>query len=77
MFVIFATKPLTDRTKGFRFNVLGMKGIVRLRKNKSNGWFKRAGGTEMSGMHFGKLTVYRERPANRANAGRKLRHFAG
>jgi hypothetical protein len=59
MFVIFATKALTDGTKGFRFNVLGTKG------------------DEMVGMHFGKLTVYRERPANRANLSRKLRHFAG
>jgi len=77
MFVIFATKALTDGTKGFRFNVLGTKGIVRIRKNKSNGWFKRAGGAEMVGMHFGKLTVYRECPANRVNVARKLRHFAG
>jgi hypothetical protein len=26
MFVIFATKPLYDGTKGFRFNFLGQKG---------------------------------------------------
>ena len=27
MFVIFATKPLNDGTKGFRFNFLGLKGL--------------------------------------------------
>ena len=29
MFVIFATKPLNDGTKGFRFNFLGLKGLTR------------------------------------------------
>ena len=37
MFLIVATKPLNDGTKGFRFNVLGQKGFYRKRANKSNG----------------------------------------
>ena len=28
MFVVLATKPINDGTKGFRFNFLGSKGIV-------------------------------------------------
>jgi hypothetical protein len=32
MFAIIATKPLTDGTKGFRFNILGTKGVLRKRK---------------------------------------------
>ena len=32
MFVILATKPLNDGTNGFRFNILGNKGIYRKRK---------------------------------------------
>jgi hypothetical protein len=28
MFAIIATKPLTDGTKGFRFNILGTKGVL-------------------------------------------------
>lgn len=77
MFIIFATKPLNDRTKGFRFNVLGMKGIVRVRKFKSRGWFTRCGSDEMSGRNFGRMSVYVERKANRMNVQRKLHHFAG
>lgn len=78
MFIIFATKPLNDRTKGFRFNVLGVKGIVRVRQFVSRGWFTRCGKSgEMSGRNFGRMSVYIERKSNRANVGRKLRHFAG
>ena len=38
MFVIFATKPLNDGTKGFRFNFLGYKGLTRKRKHTSRGY---------------------------------------
>ena len=31
MFIILATKPLNDGTKGFRFNFLGQKGFYRKR----------------------------------------------
>jgi hypothetical protein len=73
MFVIFATKPLNDTTKGFRFNILGKKGLVRLRKRKTTGWFKRTELETMNAYHFGRLIVYVESPY----AGRKLAHFAG
>ena len=35
MFIIFATKKLNDGTKGFRFNVLGRKGLYRKRTSKT------------------------------------------
>ena len=73
MFVIFATKPLNDGTKGFRFNFFGKKGLVRLRKRKTTGWFKRTELETMNAYHFGRLIVYVESPY----AGRKLAHFAG
>ena len=73
MFVIFATKPLFDGTKGRRFNILGQKGFFRLRKNTSRGWFKNDVGDTFSQYHFGKFTIAFERkfPA------KQLRHFAG
>ena len=74
MFIIIATKPLNDDTKGFRFNVLGLKGLVRKRKFKSRGFklFKRH--ECMTGHNVGKFSLYIER--NR-NSQRKLFHFAG
>ena len=77
MFVIFATKPLNDGTKGVRFNALGTKGIVRIRKLKHNGWFTRCGSTEMPGRNFGKVSVYVEAKRNRMDNNRRIRHFAG
>ena len=71
MFVILATKPLDDGTKGFRFNILGSKGIYRKRKIE-----KRYGKTQgdcMTGYHFGKRSLYMEQAAPK----RKLCHFAG
>jgi hypothetical protein len=73
MFLIVSTKPLNDGTKGFRFNLLGQKGLVRLRKHKSNGWFKRVSKDCMTTIHMGKLSVYAEHKATE----RKLWHFAG
>jgi hypothetical protein len=72
MFIIFATKSLNDGTKGFRFNVLGKKGLVRLRKHKSNGWNTRRDDC-MTAIHMGKLTAYFEHKKPE----RKLHHFAG
>jgi hypothetical protein len=72
MFLILSTKPLNDRTKGFRFNVLGKKGLVRIRKIKSNG-FKIVQDDCMTALHMGKVTVYTERKVTE----RKLSHFAG
>jgi len=75
MFVILATKPLNDGTKGFRFNFLGKKGIVRQRKLKSNG-IKFTKGDCMNAYHIGKTTVYTEQSVNKTSA-RKFCHLAG
>jgi hypothetical protein len=73
MFIILATKALNDRTKGFRFNVLGLKGLTRKRKYKSRGWGIKHDKC-MTAVHMGKRTVYFER---KVNVARKLHHFAG
>jgi hypothetical protein len=72
MFMILATKSLNDGTQGFRFNVLGLKGLTRKRKRKNNGWKVIAKDCMMI-VHMGKRTVYFEHGATI----RKLRHFAG
>ena len=56
MFVILATKPLNDRTEGFRFNFLGYKGIYR--KRKATNRYGKSTGDVMTGYHFGKRSVY-------------------
>ena len=72
MFVIFATKPLNDGTKGFRFNFLGQKGLIRKRVWIKRGWKReRLKGT--TAYHMGRVSVYLER----SNSPRKLYHFAG
>jgi hypothetical protein len=73
MFVIFATKPLNDGTKGFRFNFFGYKGLYRKRKAVSRGWFKYQPLDNMNAYHFGKRTLYVEHAYSR----KKLFHFAG
>lgn len=75
MFIIIATKPLNDRTKGFRFNVLGLKGLTRKRKNLSRGWKVELKACTMA-LHLGKRTVYVEHRGNRSSS-RFIRHFAG
>lgn len=72
LFLIFATAPLNDGTRGFRFNVFGQKGLVRMRKRKSNGYNVKADRC-MTRVNLGRLTVYFEHGAT----ARKLRHFAG
>jgi hypothetical protein len=75
MFVIFATKPLNDGTKGFRFNAFGLKGLARKRKSLSRGYGFETG-KAMKALHLGKLTVYFETNRNSYSV-RQLRHFAG
>jgi len=75
MFAIIATKPLNDHTEGFRFNLLGTKGIFRKRKIKSNG-LKIKALNSMIALHFFKRTLYLEKKANRTTS-RRVRHFAG
>ena len=72
LFLIIAAKPLNDGTKGFRFNIFGQKGLLRLRKHKSNG-FNIKSDKCMTRLNLGKLSVYFEHNATI----RRLRHFAG
>ena len=71
MFVILATKPLNDRTDGFRFNFLGNKGIYRKRKIEKR--YGKSQGDCMTGYQFGKRSLYLQQ----AMPKRKLCHFAG
>ena len=74
MFVCIATKPLNDGTRGFRFNVAGFKGLTRKRiHEKRYGIYK---GECMTAYHFGKRSIYIEKPTNK-RASRRVRHFAG
>jgi hypothetical protein len=75
MFYCIATKSLNDGTRGFRYNVLGVKGIVRKRQTKSRG-FNIEKGKAMRVLNMGKLSVYFERKKNTYSV-RKLRHWAG
>ncbi len=72
MFVILATKPLNDGTKGFRFNFLGQKGFYRKRSTTSRGWCIQNGDT-FKQYHMGKRTIAFEHK----QPIRGLRHFAG
>jgi len=71
-FFILAAKPLNDGTKGFRFNAFGQKGLIRLRKRKSNGFNVKTDDC-MTRVNLGRLSVYFEHNATI----RRLRHFAG
>lgn len=71
MFALVATKPLNDGTKGFRFNILGTKGLYRKRNKKSRGWGVQKMST-MDALHLGRRTLYVE-----SFRGRPLAHFAG
>ena len=75
MFVIMATKPLLDGTNGYRFNLMGVKGLTRKRKTVSRG-YKITIGECMTAYHIGKRTIYVETDKNTLSS-RMLRHFAG
>ena len=74
MFLIFATKPLFDRTEGFRFNVFGFKGLYRKRKYKVRP-LSFVTGPCTKAVHFGKRSIYVQRADNTYY--RALHHFAG
>ena len=77
MFAIIATKPLNDNTCGFRYNVFGVKGIVRLRK-KAKRYGVNVQGDCTKALHVGKLSVYVETKLNRQRWNkRRMHHFAG
>jgi len=67
-------KNLNDNTKGFRFNVLGIKGLTRKRIVKSRG-YKITFGKCTNAVHFGKRSVYFEHKPNRVSE-RKMHKFA-
>jgi len=71
---LISTKSLNDDTKGFRFNVLGLKGLTRKRITKSRG-YKVTLGKCTNAIHLGKRSVYFEHKPNRASE-RKLHNFA-
>jgi len=75
MFVIFATKRLNDGTKGFRYNALGLKGVVRMRKHLSRGCSLKQG-KAMKVLHLWRFSIYFETKRNQHSV-RQLRHFAG
>ena len=72
---IIKTKPLTNEN-GFRFNLLGIKGLTRKRKSLSRGFKLFDRGDCMVGFHFGKRTLWFE-PKRNTNSLRKLWDFAG
>jgi hypothetical protein len=67
---IYKTLPLNDNTSGFRFDLLGFKGIYRKRILKTR-WGITKGET-MRAIHYGKRSVYLELSRPR----RKLHDFA-
>jgi len=78
MFLCIATKPLNDGTTGFRFNILGMKGLVRVRKPRratSNRWGFKSGPC-MNTLSAGRITVSVQQKRNKTTE-RRVRHFAG
>jgi len=74
MFICIATKPLNDRTDGFRFNLCGFKGLTRKRQKVSR--WGLAKGKAMQALHFGKRSIYIEKSVNKITS-RRVRHFAG
>ena len=72
MFLILATKPLNDNTRGFRFNLFGFKGLLCIRKSlyRQPSMTK---GRSMTQLHWGRFSVYAEHGSNK----RRIRHFAG
>jgi hypothetical protein len=74
MFVCIATKPLNDGTRGFRFNLVGVKGLTRKRQSKKRYGVQR--GSCMTALHLGKRSVYLEKTLNKLGS-RRVRHFAG
>jgi len=78
MFVCIATKPLNDGTKGFRFNLLGMKGLCRYRRklHLCKNTFGIVTKECTNAVYLGKLALYFEKSRNK-KGNRRIRHFAG
>lgn len=75
MFILIATRKLNDGTRGFRYNILDQKGLVRWRKKASRG-FGLQQGKAMKALHLGKVSIYFESKRN-SHSVRQLRHWAG
>jgi len=75
MFILIATRKLNDGTKGFRYNILNQKGLVRRRKRLSRGVSFETG-KAMKALHIGRLSIYFESKRNQHSV-RQLRHWAG
>ena len=74
MFICIATKPLNDRTDGFRFNLCGLKGLTRKRQTVKRWGVSK--GKCMKAVHLGKRSIYFEKGTNKITC-RRVRHFAG
>jgi len=72
MLNLYKTRPLNDGTQGFRFDVLGNKGIYRKRKNLSRKLAFQAVGDTFFALHMGKRSIYLEQ----TNPLRALHDFA-
>lgn len=55
---IYSTLPLNDNTNGFRFDIIGKKGIYRKRLIKRRWGISK--GETMRALHMGKRSVYLE-----------------
>jgi hypothetical protein len=73
MFICITTKPLNDKTKGFRFNFLGKKGLYR-RRSTIKRRFNVSKGSVMTGYHLGLRSLYIEHKHSKP---KQLHHFAG
>ena len=71
-FTCVSFKSNNDGTSGFRFNILGTKGLVRRRKKKSNG-LKLTSGDCFNSLHMFKTTIHVEKKRTIDPLG----HFAG
>lgn len=58
---------LNDNTNGFRFNLLGIKGLTRKRQVIRRYGLTR--GSSMTGLHFGKRSIYIEGGKRERNLG--------
>ena len=64
-------KSLNDGTRGYRFNILGVKGLTRKRLTQSR--YNVTNGDTMLGLHIGRRSVYIER----SNPIKRLYNFVG
>ena len=56
--MIYSTRPLNDGTNGFRFDIVGAKGLYRKRSTLRR--YGMTSGATMTGFHIGKRSIYFE-----------------